>query len=160
MQAVGSHSVLTQVLDSVVAMRSDGDPRRGLAAVEVEMRRGEMTPLHVHDEDEAVRVLEGSVLVYAGAAYVRLVAVEVYVAPQGVPHVFAAGPTGARYLTTTFTPAVGRYHDFARAVALPALAAQGTGIEEERALALIAEANGIRVLGPPGHLPAAYVAAA
>ncbi len=160
MNAVGSHSVLTQVLDSVAAARADGDAQRGLAAVEVEMRRGEMTPLHVHDEDEAVRVLAGSVLVYVGDAHVRLVAGDAYVAPRRVPHVVAAGPTGTRYLTTTFTPAVGRYHDFVRAVALPALAADGGGPEEERALALTAAASGIRVLGPPGRLPEAYVVAA
>jgi quercetin dioxygenase-like cupin family protein len=162
MRVVGSDSVLTQVLDSIAATRGngDGDARRGLAAVEVEMRRGEMTPLHVHGEDEAVRVLEGSVVVYAGDAYVRLVAGEAYVAPRRVPHVVAEGPTGARYLTTTFAFAVGRYQDFVRAVALPALAAEGSGIEEERALALTAEANGIRVLGPPGSLPGSYVVAA
>ena len=80
-------------------------------------------------------------------------------APGRVPHVVAAGPTGARYLTTTFTSAVGRYHDFARAVALPALAGEPSP-EEERALALTALASGIQVLGPPGRLPEVYVVAA
>jgi quercetin dioxygenase-like cupin family protein len=153
MNATG-RELLADVLDAV-ATRKGG----GLAAVEVHVQRGEMTPLHVHEEDEAVRVLEGSVLVYVGDAYVRLVAGKTYVAPARVPHVVAAGPTGARYLTTTHTPAVGRYQDFVRVAALPALAGEGTH-EEERALALTAEASGIRVLGPPGGLPDVYVVAA
>jgi hypothetical protein len=118
-----------------------------------------MTPLHVHEHDEAVRVLEGSVLVYVGDAYVRLTEGDTYVASRRVPHVFAAGPAGVRLVTTTFTPAPGRYEGFVRAAALPALA-QDDAPEDQRAVALAAQASGIRVLGPPGRLPEVYVVAA
>jgi quercetin dioxygenase-like cupin family protein len=158
MRVDGSHSVLTQVLDAVAASGDHGP--RGLAAVAVEMQRGEMTPLHVHAEDEALRVLAGSVMVYVGDRYVRLAAGETYVAPRRVPHALAAGPTGARYVTATLTPAVDRYQEFVRAVALPALAGEGGALEEERALAFTAAASGIQVLGPPGRLPHVYVRAA
>jgi quercetin dioxygenase-like cupin family protein len=141
---------LKDVLEAVAA-RTDAETPRGLAVVEVDVRAGHITPLHVHDEDEAVRVLEGSVVVRTADALVTLEAGDSRVAAAGEPHAVLAGPGGARYLTTSHVRSVERYEAFVRAVALPVSPTSGASfVEEERTLALVAEANGITVLGPPG----------
>lgn len=42
----------------VASERAAARASRGLAVVELTMRPGEMTPPHVHEDDEALRVLE------------------------------------------------------------------------------------------------------
>ncbi len=141
---------LEDVLENVAGRTPEVSPR-GLAVVEVKVRAGHMTPLHVHDEDEAIRVIEGTVVVYVAGEVVTLGPGDARVAVGGEPHAVSAGAAGARYLTTSFVRSVERYEAFVRAVALPESPSAETRIvEEERALALVAEANGITVLGPPG----------
>ena len=122
------------------------------------MRAGEMTPLHVHDEDEVVRLLDGTVVVHMAGEARTLAAGDVFVIPAGVPHA-VSGEQGARILTMSHVRSVELYERFVRAAAVPDA---GSGdppvVEEERALALMAEVNGITVLGPPGTLGARVAA--
>ncbi|MEO8290424.1 MAG: cupin domain-containing protein [Gaiellaceae bacterium] len=122
---------------------------QSIAAVESVLRAGQMPPLHVHAEDEALRVLGGRLTVYAGDEELELEAGEEWVAPAGVPHTYRAKCGRVRLVTTAPVRSAGRYEDFLRAVAEP-----GDLIPEEAAtLAVLGEAAGITVLGAPGALP-------
>src|SRR6266508_2840761 len=116
---------------AVLALVRATDAKRGrsLAVMERTGRRGEMTPLHVHPEDEVVYVVEG--------ALTQFVAVE---------------SREARYLSATVARSAARYEDFLRAVAVPA---EGSSLSWQESgdasrLAAIAAPNGIDVLGEPG----------
>lgn len=123
---------------------------RPLAVVEHVVPAGAMAPLHVHDEDEAVRVLEGRVAVHLPDETVWLEPGDNRVVPAGTPHTIRAGAHGARILSGTHTRSAGRYEDFLRAVAPPA---DGSTTEDAATVAVIAAATGTAVLGPPGTLP-------
>jgi quercetin dioxygenase-like cupin family protein len=156
-----SISPLQEVLARVVAARATAGVPSELAVVQVQVQPGETTPLHVHDEDEVVRTLEGSVVLHLPGKALTLPAGDAHVIPLGVPHAVAGGDAGARYLTMSHVRSVEDYQRFVRAVAVPEAGSSAPGVvEEERALALAAEANGISVLGPPGTLalPAAVAA--
>jgi quercetin dioxygenase-like cupin family protein len=158
-----SISPLQEVLARVVAARATAGVPSELAVVQVQVQPGQTTPLHVHDEDEVVRTLEGSVVLHLPGKALTLPAGDAHVIPLGVPHAVAGGDAGARYLTMSHVRSVEDYQRFVRAVAVPEAGSSAPGVvEEERALALAAEANGISVLGPPGTvaLPAAAAVAA
>ena len=141
---------------------AEGDARPAtVAVVERTMRRGAMPALHVHDDDEAFTVLDGSMTVHAGNEAVRLEAGQTFVARGGVPHTYRAASKRVRYVAASFVRSAGDYEDFLRAVSRPptgdgALIAAGwPNTQEAAALERLAAANGIRVLGAPGELPAA-----
>jgi quercetin dioxygenase-like cupin family protein len=119
------------------------------------LSRGAMPPLHVHDRDESYHVLEGEVVFYVGDEIVRARAGEVVVAPRGVARTFRVASKRARWLLMTTLRSVSRYEDFARAVTWRRARerADWPSAEEAAAVAAIAAANGIEVLGPPGTLP-------
>jgi hypothetical protein len=120
-------------------------------------RRGLMAPLYAHAEDETFRVLAGELTFYVGGRAVRARAGDVVVAPREVPRTYRVDSDGARWLVLTRLRSVSRFEDFGRALAEPV---DGwSNAEEEQSLAALAAANGIRVLGPPGALPAAAAAA-
>ena len=120
-----------------------------MAVVEHAVPAGAMTPLHAHDEDEAVRVLDGAVTVHLLDGVVRLDPGESLVVPAGTPHALV-GEEHARLVSGTATRAAGRYEDFLLAVASPG---DGATDEETATLAVIAAATGTTLLGPPGTLP-------
>ena len=100
-----------------------------------------------------MRTLEGSVVVHMPGKELTLPAGDAHVIPLGVPHAVAGGDEGARYLTMSHVRSAEDYERFVRAAAVPEAGFAGEPVvEEERALALAAEANGISVLGPPGAL--------
>ena len=149
-----------ELLGRVVAARVTAGAPSELAVVQVQAQPGETTPLHVHDEDEVVRTLEGTVILHMPGKALTLPAGDAHVIPLSVPHAVAGGEGGARYLTMSHVRSVEEYQRFVRAVAVPEDGASYEPLlEEERALALTAEVNGISVLGPPGT-PAASAAAA
>ena len=143
------------LLEQVAAAQSLGPAGTSLTVVESTLAAGLMPPLHAHEEDEAFHVLEGSVVVYAGADTVRLEAGDSFVAPGSVPHTHRAATGRARWLSMTFASSAGGYEDFVRAVGTP-LPNGGVAptSEEEAALLAFAAPSGIAVLGPPGMLPA------
>jgi quercetin dioxygenase-like cupin family protein len=119
-------------------------------AVEITIRYGQMPPLHVHAEDEELRVLEGRLTVFAGGRQLELAAGESFVAPGGVPHTYRAASGSVRLVATTSVRSPGGYEDFLRAVAEPSALSP----EDEANLAALAGATGIDILGQPGALPA------
>jgi quercetin dioxygenase-like cupin family protein len=125
---------------------------RALAAVERTGRRGEMTPLHVHPEDEVLYVLEGALTLFVNDERVRLEAGDALAAPRGIPHTLVVESKEARYLSATVARSATLYEDFLRAVAVPA---EGSSVSWQESgdasrLAAIAAPNGIGVLGEPG----------
>jgi quercetin dioxygenase-like cupin family protein len=125
----------------------------GLVVVESALPAGGMTPLHAHDDDEALQVADGTVTVYLADEIVTLGAGDSVLVPRGVAHTVRA-ETAARLVTATYVTSAGRYEDFLRAVAR---ARPGDPLEllpdEAAGLAHLADVNGIAVLGPPGALP-------
>ncbi len=158
---IATTSPLQDVLESVVAMRAIGGAPLGLAVVELTLGPGLMTPLHVHEQEEAVRVLEGSLVVHTASDDVALTPGDAFVAEGAVPHAMSAGAYGTRYLIASYTRSAAHYAEFVRVAAVPQPRSRGPRVpEDERALAFVAKANGIVVLGPPGALvPSASVAA-
>jgi len=130
---------------------------RSVAVVESATSSGFMAPLHAHDADEAVHVVEGGITLYAGEKTVRLEAAETFLVPRGVAHTYRADSSPARSLFTTVTPSAGRYEDFLRATGPvtvgPSGAAVWAGSEDARAVGAVATAASISVYGPPGLLP-------
>jgi quercetin dioxygenase-like cupin family protein len=139
---------------AVLALVRATDAKRGrsLAVVERMGRHGEMTPLHVHPEDEVVYVVEGALTLFVEDEPVRLEAGDSFAAPRGIPHTLVVESREVHYLSATAARSAARYEDFLRAVALPAegspLSWQESG--DSSRLAAIAAPNGIAVLGAPG----------
>jgi mannose-6-phosphate isomerase-like protein (cupin superfamily) len=129
--------------------------RTQTALVEREAPHGAMPPLHVHDEDETYRVLEGEVTWFIGHEVVPAGPGDVVVAPRGVPRAFRVESDDARWLVLTRVVSLERFLDFNRAVIDPfAVPVAGwPSAEEEAALAAIGHANGIGLIAPPGRLP-------
>ena len=113
---------------------------------------GLMAPLHAHAAAEAVRVLAGSITVFAGSEAVRLRRGETLLVPQGVAHTVRIESSDTRVVFGTSTPSASRYQDFLRAVGQPA--SRWAQVEDAAAVTAIACAAGVTVLGPPGMLPA------
>jgi quercetin dioxygenase-like cupin family protein len=141
-------TLLIDLLAHVAAIAPEG--LRDLAVLELELAEGEMTPIHVHEHDEAFHVLEGEMFLHLAGGSVRLAAGDELTAPAGEPHAVSAGAGGARYLTTTYTRSVSSYSDFQRAVARPGLG----NVEGTDVVRALGEAAGIEVLGFARSLPA------
>jgi quercetin dioxygenase-like cupin family protein len=134
-----------------------GERRTGsVTAVERTGRRGEMTPLHVHGEDEVVYVLEGSLTLFVNDESVHLAAGDAFMAPRGIPHTHRADADEVRYLSATVARSAARYEDFLRAVAVPADASAESwdGSDDAARLAALAAPNRIEILAAPGAVPA------
>jgi quercetin dioxygenase-like cupin family protein len=143
-------TALLSLVETIAALRAEVDGPANLAVVECTLRRGQMPPLHSHEVDEVLHVLEGTMIVHAGGGPVRLEVGDAFVAPRDVPHTQQAESDRARYLSVAFTRSVAGYEDFLRAVAVPG-APDG---DEAAGLARLAQLDGTVVLGPPGALPA------
>jgi hypothetical protein len=125
-----------------------------LVEQEISAASGFMAPLHAHSAPEVVRVLEGSMTVFAGAETVRLERGESFVVPEGVAHTFRAESSRSRAVFATSTTSAGRYEHFLRAVGPPS--ALGWAQPEDGAVvASIAGGAGVTLIGPPGMLPGA-----
>ena len=149
MTTLAQETALLSLVETIATMRAEAGGPANLAVVECTLRRGQMPPLHAHDVDEVLYVLEGTLTVHCGDEPVRLEAGDSIVAPREVPHTHRADSDGVRYLSMSFTRSVARYEDFLRAVATPG----PMHADEAGALTSIARANGIAVLGDPGALP-------
>jgi quercetin dioxygenase-like cupin family protein len=139
----------------VAKVASGANPSDQVAMVERSARAGAMGPLHARSVDESYRVLTGEVTFFVGDETVTAVAGDVVVAPRDVPRTFRVESDGARWLVITRVRSLERFQDFGRAAGAPALQPE-TGWpspDEEAAVAAIAGANGVELLGPPGALP-------
>ncbi len=113
------------------------------------MAQGKTTPLHLHpDEEEAIYVLEGELLVHADGENNRVGAGGLCVVPRGVPHALLVTSEIARALSIV---APGRAEAFFRGASEPATAdTDASGPVDFNRLRLSAERNGgIEILGPP-----------
>lgn len=154
--AQSTPSELLPLLESMAALRArDGGPATPVVA-ESTVAAGLMPPLHVHEADEAVHVLEGSLMLYAGDETVRLSTGRSFVVRGGVPHTHRALSPRVRLLTMSLAASAGLYEDFVRALGTPLPAAANRPVaEDEATLNAFAAPSGIEVLGPPGTLPTA-----
>lgn len=108
-----------------------------------------MTPLHLRpDEEEAIYVIEGELLVHVDGKNHSLAAGGLCVAPRGVPHAFLVTSKTARVLATL---APGRAEAFYRGASESATTdGDVSGPVDFDRLRLSAERNGgIEILGPP-----------
>jgi mannose-6-phosphate isomerase-like protein (cupin superfamily) len=140
-------------LDRVSDVALRGGDGRAVMVERAATSRGLMTPLHVRDEDEIYRVLDGTVSFFIGSEAVLVRAGEVVVVPAGRPRTLRVDSDGARWLILTRVSSPAAYEDFGRALARPEGQSTWTS-EEETFLTAIGTPNAIRLLGPPGHLPA------
>lgn len=113
------------------------------------MARGKTTPLHLHpNEDEALYVLEGEILVHIDGEDHAVGPHGLAVAPRGVPHAFLVTSESARLLTWQ-TP--GSAEGFYRGASEPA--GSGSDAAAPADFARVREAaerfGGMQVLGPP-----------
>jgi mannose-6-phosphate isomerase-like protein (cupin superfamily) len=118
------------------------------------MTQGKTTPLHVHaNEDEALYVLEGEILVHIDGSDHRVGPRGVALAPHGVPHAFLVTSPTARVLTLQ-TP--GSAESFYRGASKPASAdIEAAGPVDFGLVREAAErSGGMQVLGPPPFAPA------
>lgn len=126
-----------------------------LASVESSAAEGFMAPLHAHEADEAVQVLEGAITVYAGEESVQLEAGETFVVERGVAHTYRADSPQTRFVFTTLTRSASRYESFLRAAGPVAGGVEWSADEDAAIVAAVAAAARITVFGPPGTLPQA-----
>jgi quercetin dioxygenase-like cupin family protein len=142
-------------IDNVARIHSDGALVDGaFDLVEIEARRGDMPPLHLHrNEEETFVVLEGELTWLTPGAAVRVGAGASLVAPRGEPHAYRVESERARWLV------VGSPAGFARFVSEASEEAADDGFPppgrepDARALEAAAARAGIVLLGPPGTLP-------
>jgi quercetin dioxygenase-like cupin family protein len=142
-------------IDNLARVRVDGETSGGeLAIVELEARRGDMPPLHVHTrEHEAFVVLEGELSLHLPGRMLTASTGETVLAPRGVPHAYRVESEHARWLAVC-TPA--RFDEVDRELGEPAgaeeLPPEGTEHDVAR-IGEIAARYGIDLLGPPGATP-------
>ena len=107
--------------------------------LEDRMEQGKVTPLHLHpNEDEAIYVLEGELLVHFDGEEHRVGPGGLFVAPRGLPHAFMVVSESARVLGLQ-TPGSGEQ-------LLPRCGRAGDGGERLAAGRLRAPARGRRAL--------------
>jgi mannose-6-phosphate isomerase-like protein (cupin superfamily) len=125
------------------------------ALIERSAPDGAMPPLHIRDEAETYRVLEGEVLFFIDDEVVPAGPGDVVVAAAGAARTFRVESEDARWLILTRLTSLERFLDFNRAVVEPiaVLVAGWPSEDEKAALSSIGAANGIELLGPPGVLP-------
>src|SRR3954471_11561439 len=139
-------------IDNLARIALDGDATGGaFDVVEIEGRRGDMPPLHVHrDHDEAFHVIEGRLSVHLPGRTVELGPGDALFAPRDVPHAYRVESERARWLGIS-TPA--RFADFVREASDEPEHEGFPSLEREHDVARLGEAaarHGIELLGPPG----------
>ena len=120
-----------------------------LMLFEDHMSQGKATPLHAHaNEDEALYVLEGEILVHIDGQNHRLAPRGFAFAPRGVPHAFLVTSAEARILCLE-TP--GTAEAFYRGASEPvADDAESSGaVDFARVRESAERSGGMQVLGPP-----------
>jgi quercetin dioxygenase-like cupin family protein len=113
------------------------------------MAQGKTTPLHVHtNEDEALYVLEGEILVHINGTDHPIGPHGLAVAPRGVPHAFLVTSPTARVLTLQ-TP--GSAEAFYRGASEPASADTDPSgpVDFARVREAAERSGGMQVIGPP-----------
>ena len=127
--------------------------------LEDRMVRGKTTPLHLHpNEDEAIYVLEGEVLVHIEGEEHRLGQGGLFFAPRGVPHAFMVTSETAHVLAWQ-TPGTGE--SFYRDAGEPAETLEDAARPADwvRLRQVAERSENIELLGPPPFAAAQHEAA-
>ena len=142
-------------IDNLARVLVDGEASGGtIAVVEIQARRGDMPPLHVHRrEDEIFSVLEGTLSLHQPGGSIELGPGQAAFAARDVPHVYRVESETARWLAIA---APAGFDAFVREVGEPApeetLPPEGR-VHDPARIAEIGARYGIELLGPPGTLP-------
>jgi quercetin dioxygenase-like cupin family protein len=139
---------------------TSADTGGSLLLFEDEMQRGKCTPLHCHpQEEEAIYVLDGELLVHADGEEHRVAAGGCVMAPRGVPHAFLVISETARVLAM-LTPGAAEafYRDAGEPSTSPDDATRPGDFARLRAAA--ERSPSIEILGPPPFAKARAGAAA
>jgi quercetin dioxygenase-like cupin family protein len=129
-------------------------------AFEDHMARGKTTPLHLHpNEDEALYVLEGELLVHVEGEEHKVGRGGLFVAPRGVAHAFMVTSETAHVFSFQ-TPGTGErfYRDAGEPATSEADASRPPDFARLREVA--DHSPSIEVLGPPPFADAGHAAAA
>ncbi len=134
----------------LITMKATAEETGGaLLLFEDRVIRGKTTPLHIHqNEDEALYVLEGEILMHIDGKEHRVGRHGVAFAPRGVPHAFLVISETARLLTLE-TP--GSAETFYRAASDPATADTDPSgpVNLDRVREAAERSGGMKVVGPP-----------
>ncbi len=138
-------------LGGLLTFKATGEQTEGrFALMEERGGRGYASPLHVHErEDEALYVLEGTVLAYVGDELIRATPGTYVYLPKRVPHAVVVEGEGARFLTFICPAGLER---FFQATGQPAAARTLPPPDQpvdEEALDRFAAEHGATILGPP-----------
>jgi quercetin dioxygenase-like cupin family protein len=116
-----------------------------LTAIETFILRNEGPPLHVHDQDEVIYTLAGSLRVKLGDTLSDAPPGSFVFIPRGTPHTWQnVGSEPLRFFATIMPAAVAFEEFFKRYAQLPV---EERGVEAFARLA--AETNAFEVVGPP-----------
>lgn len=134
----------------IMTMKATAEETGGaLLLFEDLMSQGKTTPLHVHEnEDEALYVLEGEILVHIDGKDYPVGPRGVAIALRGVPHAFLVTSQTGRVLTLQ-TP--GSAEPFYRGASEPATADSDPSgpVDFARVRESAERSGGMKVLGPP-----------
>jgi quercetin dioxygenase-like cupin family protein len=123
---------------------SDGSDG-AVTAIETFVVRQEGPPLHVHEQDEVIYTLAGSLRVKLGETIREAPAGSFVFIPRGMPHTWQnIGAEPLRFFAT-ITPAAVEFEEFFKRYAQ--LPAEERGVEAFARVA--AETNAFEVVGPP-----------
>ncbi|HYF26580.1 MAG TPA: quercetin 2,3-dioxygenase [Baekduia sp.] len=126
-------------------------------AVEELARRGKLTPLHVHpDEDETFFVVEGQAAFHLDGQERTVGGGSFASVPRGVPHAYCVTSEVARILILV-TPGDGAMEEFFRLGGEPArerVLPPAQPLDLERIGAAAQQTGAVRLLGPPPFAPA------
>jgi quercetin dioxygenase-like cupin family protein len=115
-----------------------------LTAIETFVEQQQGPPLHVHDQDEVIFILHGSMRVKLGDTLRPAPAGSFVFIPRGMPHTWQnVGAEPLRFFATVM-PATAAFEEFFMRYALPAAE---RGVEAFARVA--AETGAFRVVGPP-----------
>ena len=130
----------------ILTFKITSDESEGaLTAIETFVVRQEGPPLHVHDQDEVIYILAGSLRVKLGESLRGAPAGSFVFIPRGTPHTWQnVGAEPLRFLATIMPAATAVEEFFKRYAQLPA---EERGVEAFARLA--AETKAFEVVGPP-----------
>ena len=144
--------------DLLTFKATGADTGGAFLAIEERARRGKVTPLHTHpDEDETFYILEGEALFHLDGDEQQLAAGGFACVPRGLPHAYLATSETMRALILV-TPGDGAMEAFLRDAAEPAperkLPPEGP-LDIERIGAAAERTGAVKILGPPPFGPGA-----
>jgi len=130
----------------ILTFKITSDESEGaLTAIETFVARQEGPPLHVHDQDEVIYILAGSLRIKLGESLRGALAGSFVFIPRGTPHTWQnVGAEPLRFFATIMPAATAFEEFFKRYAQLPA---EERGVEAFARLA--AETKAFEVVGPP-----------